>query len=95
MTIFLVDLVDTMFSKQNETEPMKPDCPPKRYGQVSIIRVCYTRTHVHTNTTKNADGLIALIAEQYRCQQTANDQWGKGMQTASYQAKRFIVQSLY
>lgn len=49
---FLVELVDAMFSKQNETEPMKPDSLPKIYGQVGIIHstmyhscVLYTHTY--------------------------------------------------
>lgn len=103
MTIFWSICVHTMFSKQNETEPMELDCPQKRHGKFEVFIRCiphitYTHTHSHKQTNKQtnvkADELIALGAEQYRWQQTTNDQWGKGMQTVSYQAKRFIIKLL-
>lgn len=65
---------DTMCGIQNEIEPMELDCPRKIYGKVSIhsctLHMLYTYKHTHTM----ADELIVLLAEQYRWQQTTNDQ---------------------
>lgn len=63
--------------KQNEAKPIRMDYPLGKNTQMAI----YSLRHVCMRQTNSE--LIVLLLYREQCQrQTANDQWGKGMQTA-------------